>query len=689
MNLFEEICSYSNLLSAFDRVEENAGGPGVDNVTTEEFSLSLNETLMSLRKDLLDGKYKPGALLKAGIPKDDGGVRWLSIPAVIDRVVQTSAATVLSPILDREFEECSFAYRKGRSVKKAIQKIIDYRDKGYIWVVDADITSYFDEIDHEVLLKETRKYINDEKVIRLITMWLKADVVYKGRRTRLTKGVPQGSPISPLLSNLYLDAFDETLMKARYKHVRFADDFIILCKDRPDAEDAIELTEDALKKLRLSLNHDKTRLTNFNEGFKYLGMKFLRSMIFRPIYDDKSEIEKEPASPPIITERKKTVINPRVPDLPDTVMAEAFEDAIKDSGEDNLDSFFQEKPEIEPSVSKNPFLRTLYLLEQGSVLAKEDERFRILKDKVAIKVIPAIKVDQVIIFGNIQMTTQAMKFCLEKDIPVILLSSRGRYFGEISSFKITNVGLHKRQFEIAANEALSLEIGKAIVKAKINNSKVIIQRYGRKRRHLHFESEVQKMNLMLNKVPRALMRDELMGVEGAASARYFSALRTLLGDGWDFKKRQKRPPPDPVNSLLSYGYTLLFYNIYAMVRMHGLHPYIGFLHMLRDGHPALVSDILEEFRAPVVDAIVISLILRGSIKKKDFLLPRDSGSPCLLKGDARKIFIRAFENKMNSSISHIPTGHHVDYRRCIDLQVQGLRQTIEGKLEKYEPMMIK
>ncbi len=689
MKLFEEICSYSKLLSAFDKVEENAGGPGVDNVTIEEFSLSLNETLMFLRKELLDGRYKPVALRKVGIPKGDGSVRWLSIPAVRDRVVQTSASMVLSPILDREFEECSFAYRKGKSVKKAIQKIVHYRDKGYLWVVDADITSYFDEINHELLLKETMKYINDEKVIHLINMWLKGDVVYKGRRTKLTKGVPQGSPVSPLLSNLYLDVFDETLMKTRYKYVRFADDFIILCKDRPAAEDAIELTEDALKKLRLSLNNDKTRLTHFNSGFKYLGVKFLRSMIFRPIYEDKLDIEEEPDAPPAIAERRKTGITPPLPDLPDTVMAEAFKDATKDAEDVNLDSLFQEKPEIEPSVSKNPFLRTLYLLEQGTVLAKEDERFRILKEKVEIKVVPAIKVDQILIFGNIQMTTQAMKFCLEKDIPVILLSSRGRYFGELSSFKITNVALHKRQFEIADNDALSLEIGKSIVKAKINNSKVIIQRYGRKRGHLHFESEVQQMNLMLNKVSRVLMRDELMGVEGAAAARYFSALRTLLGDGWDFRKRQKQPPPDPVNSLLSYGYTLLFYNIYAMVRMHGLHPYIGFLHILRNGHPALVSDILEEFRAPVVDATVISLILRGSIKQKDFLLPGDSGAPCLLTGDARKIFIRAFESKMNSSISHGPTGYHVDYRRCIDLQVQGLRKMIQGNLNKYEPMLIK
>jgi len=517
MNLFEEICSYSNLLAAFDKVEENAGGPGVDNITIDEFSLSLDATLMSLRKELLDGKYKPDPLLKFAILKDDESMRWLSIPVVRDRVIQTAAATVLSPVLDREFEECSFAYRKGMSVKKAIQKIIDYRDKGYLWVVDADIDSYFDEIDHEILLNEIKKYIDDEKVINLINMWLNVDVIHKGRRTKLLKGVPQGSPISPLLSNLYLDVFDETMVKAKYKYVRFADDFIILCKKKPDAEDAIEITEDALKKLKLNLNYDKTRLTHFDEGFKYLGIKFLRSMIFRPIYEDKLKIEEEPAEPlvlPAATESIKTITNIQPePVSPDTVMAKAFKDALKEkeAEEENLDYSFQEKPEIEieSSDSKNPFLRTLYLLEQGTVLAKEDERFRILKDKAAIKVIPAIKVDQVVVFGNIQLTTQAMRFCLEKEIPVILLSSRGKYFGEITSFKITSAALHKKQFDAAGNEALSLEIAKAIVRAKISNSKVLIQRYARKRKHINLASEIEAMNQMLHKTSRALMRDEL------------------------------------------------------------------------------------------------------------------------------------------------------------------------------------
>ncbi|MEW6419016.1 MAG: CRISPR-associated endonuclease Cas1 [Nitrospirota bacterium] len=689
MSLFEEICSYNNLLLAFDRVEENAGCPGVDNITIEGFSIGLEERLLSLRKELLSGSYEPAALLKVSILKDSGKIRWLLIPTVRDRIVQTSAAMVLDPILDREFEKCSFAYRKGLSVQKAVQKIIELRDKGYIWVVDADITLFFDEIDHEILIGELKKHVDDEKVINLIRIWLKVDVMYKGERTRLTKGVPQGSPISPLLSNLYLDTFDEALMEAKQKHVRFADDFVILCKDKPDAEDALELTEDVLKMLKLNLNPEKTRLTHFNYGFKFLGVEFIRTMAFKPVYEEKTEIEKEtlPVTQAIVTPSK--VEEKRRLDVPDTLMAQAFRKAIDEAGQEDFDAMIGERPDIEPSAFGEPFMRTLYLMEQGIVLSKEDERFNIRKEGEVIKEIPAIKVDQIIVFGNIQITTQAMKFCLQEDIPIILLSSRGKYFGAVDSFKGSNVLLHKIQFEMADDRAASLQIAKEIVRAKINNSKVLIQRYGRKRQHLKLDLHVEKMNLLLDRVPLAASHEELMGIEGAASASYFSGVRILIGDVWGFRERRKQPPPDPVNSLLSYGYTLLFHNIYAMVRMHRLHPYVGFLHGIRDGHPALVSDILEEFRAPVVDSTVMNLLIRGSLKKNDFQMPEDEGSPCLLKGDARKVFIRAFEGKMNSPVSHSPSGYHVDYRRCIDLQAQALKKVIEGKLKKYEPMTIK
>jgi len=687
MSLFNEICSYKNLMLAFDRVEDNAGAPGVDNVTIEEFSIGLDKRLMSLRNDLINGTYTPSPLLKVGIPKKSGKLRWLSIPAVRDRVIQTSACIVLAPLLDKEFEECSFAYRKDRSVQKAIQRIIELRDRGYLWVVDADITSFFDEIDHDILLKELSKYIYDERVLDLIKRWLDVEVVYKGKRERLTKGVPQGSPISPLLSNLYLDSFDEALQEARFRHVRFADDFVILCKDKPDAEDALELTGDVLRRLNLSLNRDKTRITDFNQGFRYLGVEFIRSMVFRPVYKDETEIEDTQRAEEYDRDRGKHLKRK----FPDTTMGEAFEKAFKEKELDipDSDEIFDERPDIEPSESGNPFLRTLYLLEQGTVLTKESERFRIIKDNRVIKEIPVIKVDQILVFGNIQISTQAMKFCIMKDIPVILLSSRGRYFGAIESFNGTKVALHKRQFELAEDRSLSLKIGKAIVCAKINNSKTLIQRYARKREFFSFESETQRLNVFMSRATNVRSHDELMGIEGAASAVYFGALRSLIGDEWGFNKRQKQPPPDPVNSMLSYGYTLLFYNIYSMIRMHGLNPYIGFLHGVRDGHPSLVSDILEEFRAPVVDAMVMNLIIRKILKKTDFIYPEEDGLPCLLKGDARRIFIRAFEGKMNSAITHPSTGYKVDYRRCIDLQVQTLKRLIEGKSTEYRPMYIR
>jgi CRISPR-associated protein Cas1 len=665
MRLFEEICSHNNLLFAFDKVEANAGGPGVDNVTIEEFSIGIDKRLSSVKKDLLAGTYNPDALLKVAIPKDNNKIRWLSIPTVRDRIVQTSASMILSPILDKEFEECSFAYRKDKSVRKAIHKIIDYRDKGYMWVVDADIASFFDEIDHYTMMEELRKYIEDERVLDLIYKWLTVDVVYKGDKLRLTKGVPQGSPISPLLSNLYLDTFDEALMKGKFKHVRFADDFVILCKDRPDAENALELTEDVLRKLKLRLNMEKTRVIHFNHGFKYLGMEFLRSMVYRPLYEEKSGIE-------LTDDKYEDSIDDNKPAekaismMPDTLMAEAFRKALRESEKDDVDvdELFHEKPEIEPTVSGNPLLRTLYLLEQGTVLAKEDERFKVVRDKKSIREIPAIKVDQIIIFGNIQITTQAMRFCLQEDIPIILLSSRGRYFGAVESFMKTNIALHKKQFEMADERRFAIEIGKAIVKAKINNSKVLIQRYCRKRQQVTMDREIQNMNIMIKKLPHVERHDELMGIEGAAAANYFLSLRRLIGDNWGFRKRQKRPPPDPVNSLLSYGYTLLFYNVFALIRAYGLHPYVGFLHSVKHGHPSLVSDIMEEFRAPIVDAVVLNLILRGSLKREDFMLPDEEGLPCLLKDRAVRIFIRAFEVQLHMLLqdARSTTGAALTYR---------------------------
>jgi CRISPR-associated protein Cas1 len=689
MTLFERITSVEQLREGFARVEENQGTCGIDGVTIDEFSFDLDGSLSALSSDLRSHAYRPDALLKVTIPKPNGKLRNLAIPTVRDRTAHTAASLVLTPILECEFEDCSFAYRKERSVQKAVRRISDLREKGYCWVVDADISSFFDEVDHTLLLAALGQYVPDADVLALVALWLKADVLFHGRRERLTKGIPQGSPISPLLSNLYLDSFDEALLGAKQKLVRFADDFVILCKDKDDAEDALELTEDTLEKLRLCLNPDKTRITHFDHGFRYLGVQFLRSMIYKPSEEEDQTTEGcIPRSPPCNSLPNQAPLSCETPlppdeDGPPETPGATHGEADDGNGDDGDD-------DIPPSEGHDPLIRTLYLMEPGTVLGKEDEHFKVIKKGEVIKEIPVFKVDQILLFGPIQITTQAMEFCLLRDIPVVLLSGAGRYYGTIESFRTMRVTAHKSQFEARADGQKLLAVSRAIISAKIGNAKVVIQRYARKRPHMSLDEYVQRINALLGQIPTADDISRLMGLEGAASVAYFAAMRTMVGKEWGFEKRQKQPPRDPVNSLLSYGYTLLFYNIYAIVRMHGLHPFVGFLHEVRDGHPALISDLMEEFRAPVVDTMVMNLLLRSMITRDDFtMMGEEKDGMCLLSGDARKVFIRAFENKMNSTVRHPATGFTVDYRRCIDLQVQALKRIVDGTDNEYRGFEIK
>jgi len=282
MALIREIVKGDTLLDAFQRVKENRGCAGVDGITIERFDYELEENLTKLRNEILNKKYQPLPLLKILVEKREGESRALLIPTVRDRVAQSAVLQVIEPIFEGEFESCSFAYRKGRSVKQAVHQIKEYRDKGYTWVVDADIDQYFDSIDHGILLDKVKGIIKDPDILKLIEMWVKADVWDGKGVTKLARGIPQGSVISPVLANLFLDQLDEELLNKGFKLVRYADDFVILCKTPEKAAKALEVTDEILDKLSLEL--DEADIVSFDQGFKYLGVYFVRSMIFVP-YD--------------------------------------------------------------------------------------------------------------------------------------------------------------------------------------------------------------------------------------------------------------------------------------------------------------------------------------------------------------------------------------------------------------------
>ncbi len=287
-NLYKNnIVSFPSLSSAFQRVKENHGCAGVDGVTIEGFDSDLNKKLSILAEEIESRTYVPLPLLEILVDKGNGEVRKLCIPAVCDRVAQAAVLNEIVPILEKEFEECSFAYRKGRSVKQAVYKVKEYYEAGYRWVVDADIDAFFDSVDHELLTEKLKRYVKDADIIRLIELWVRAEV-WDGESIKvINKGIPQGSSVSPVLANLFLDELDEEMIRKGFKYVRYADDFLILSKTPEKAKESLEFSNAKLEEMLLKL--DESDIVSFEKGFKYLGVIFLRSLIMTPFDKPKRE----------------------------------------------------------------------------------------------------------------------------------------------------------------------------------------------------------------------------------------------------------------------------------------------------------------------------------------------------------------------------------------------------------------
>jgi len=280
--LIEAICQAANLRAAWEKVRRNRGAAGVDRVTIERFDQNLDRRLVRLQSDLLAGRYRPLPLRRVAIPKPGGDSRVLGIPTVRDRIAQTACLFVLEPIIEDELEEHSYAYRRGRSIHRAIYRVKELRDKGYRWVVDADIDAYFDSVDHGLLMETVGHYVQDPAVLALIKQWVEIGVLRNFTLSDLKAGIPQGAPISPLLANLYLDLFDEIMADAGYRLIRYADDFVVLCKSAQLAERARTDVAALLEEFRLRLDSEKTNVVHFDQGFKYLGAIFVGSLVMMP-----------------------------------------------------------------------------------------------------------------------------------------------------------------------------------------------------------------------------------------------------------------------------------------------------------------------------------------------------------------------------------------------------------------------
>ena len=268
----------ASLVKAFKAVKRNRGAKGLDGTSISMFEANLEQNLAKLMRELKDRSYRPVPLRRVYIPKDLGPnpkMRPLGIPAVRCRVAQEIVRSLLNPIFEKMFHPRSYGFRPRRNCHQAVRQVQVYLDQGYRWVLDADIKGFFDNIPHEVIMEKVSGEIADGNIIGLIRKFLKSGVMEEGTLRPTYKGTPQGGVISPLLANITLNELDWALEEAGFKFVRYADDFVVLCQSREQADKALSLVKRIVEdRLGLELHPEKTRISRQKDGFECLGFRF-------------------------------------------------------------------------------------------------------------------------------------------------------------------------------------------------------------------------------------------------------------------------------------------------------------------------------------------------------------------------------------------------------------------------------
>lgn len=640
-----------------------------------------------LQKKIASNTYRPSFYQVRRVQQTSDKTRMITQLNLSDKWVHRIVQDILSNALEPLLPAGCIGYRKGMGPVDAALLIQGWLKEGYSHYVQTDITDYFPSVDRsrlESLVESTA----GKELARIIHFLLSAEANDSENNPVTVKGLPLGFPISPVLSNLYLMDLDKSMESRGRPYLRFSDDIFVMGTGPEQLREDHAFLKEAITPLGLRLKGKKTHFRSVKGGITYLGHIIRKDRIFHKIpapgTGKRTSSEKEKALPSLPSAEPDPVVRAVEASL---LHLSSAEDQKANIGE-TLICFNDNHDEVHEKL--NPgfrvFMRTLYL-SGFDVFVRIQNQNAVLKSKKHEIRVPLKKIDQVIVMGRVPMTTAFLVTCLARRIPVVFLSHKGGYMGRLSAEGILHSNLLVDQFEQMKDSVFQLNTARRMVHGKMHSQASFLLSRRNKDREVLLKAWAIKAES--KKLENANTIDQLMGHEGHSAHLYFKAFSLLFKGELVFTGRRRRPPPDPVNSMLSFGYTLLYNDIHTILLAHGLHSGFGFLHGCRPGRPNLVLDLIEELRAPVIDRMVLRLANTNVLKADDFDRPHGPGGPCYLKHEPRKRFIREYEQSMSMKYRHLSTGLKLDVRRIISVQLICLKKVIAGKLPDYVPSRLK
>jgi CRISPR-associated protein Cas1 len=355
-------------------------------------------------------------------------------------------------------------------------------------------------------------------------------------------------------------------------------------------------------------------------------------------------------------------------------------------------------------------MTTLYLTEPRSLIKKDGDTLVAHipenKDKGTAKRkvrVPLLKISQVVVYGDVTLTSPAMTALLDQGVDICFCSYYGRFKGRLAPPFGKNSLIRIAQHQAHSDPVRAFTLAQSFVHSKLVNMRVMLLRANRKRNDeaiaqavkqlAHTMTQVEALEPETNTRPADPTRPQagtvygrLLGLEGSGTAHYFGVFGRLIGDTWDFTRRQRRPPRDPVNALLSFGYVLLANQVASAVSVVGLDPYVGFLHSSQFGKPALALDVMEPFRPLIVDSVVLTLLNNEMLTRTDF---EEQLQAWRLTDAGRRVFLTKFEERLDTEIRHPVFGYKATYRRCLELEVRLVAKWLTGEIARFKPMVVR